>query len=249
MSPPSTQSSLGSPSARAGRCLEETSLFADVSDLVPQLTSAFVPSNKYEPIQALILLTGNKLDTLGRLHVEALDELKPVIKYRSPNHIIPRTDIDASPPTGGESIEGTALSINVPAQIALKILDTDMDEHVHSFHRGKLLQHGKREISQVKGIEEGKMQPIGVKHLHNRLGCFGRGPDENICVDATRYQTVTGRLHECRFPVGEEHLRKWCATLHPSIRRDERAPVDHAIGVTNPGAARTAEEINVRCSR
>ena len=208
-----------------------------------------MPRHEHEPIQALIFLTGNKLNTLGRLHVERVDELKPMIKYRSPNYVIPCANIDSFSPARRESIQGAAFAVNIPAQVTLEILDTDVNQHVHSSEKGELLKDCKREISKIEGIEKGKMQPVWVQNPHDRLGRLSRGSLESIRLKATRLQTAARGLQKGWLSIGEHYLAERSPALRRGTRRDQRTAVDHTICVTDAGTARAAEEINVRCTR
>ncbi|MGA8552548.1 MAG: hypothetical protein WB678_20185 [Stellaceae bacterium] len=130
--------------------------------------------DQHEPVQALIPFAGNEFDTLTGPHTKAADEPNPVIEYRSSDHFISRSNVNALPPTRCEPIKGTVFPVGIPAEVALKILDADMDQHVHPLQFGELLKRAEGEIPEIKRIEEGEMQSVGIEvlcDLSGRLAC------------------------------------------------------------------------------
>src|SRR5262249_24316566 len=86
--------------------------------------------DKYQPIQWLVVTARNQF-TLRCSHIQGANQVEPVLKDFKSDISIYTLAPDYIAPAGCKPIEWSATLFHVNTKVALKVMDANVDEHVH----------------------------------------------------------------------------------------------------------------------
>jgi hypothetical protein len=172
-----------------------------------------------------------------------------MLENLSPYRITRQPGIDCVPPTRREGIERAICGFDVPAQVSLEVLHAHVNQHVDPFQLGKPADDLKRQVIEVKRIEECKVQSVRIQFRGNLLHGLIRWPDVTVCSNTERSQAAIALLN--RFPVyvGYVNLRERSAFFICYLECNDGAAVDDFLSFPNPRLTRARKQINIGSAR
>ncbi len=195
----------------------------------------------------LISATRDFLDALRWSHVFIANAPEPVSEQLPPDGSVGIHYLDLLSPAWRKRVKRRLVAADVPAQIPLQILDTDVNQHVHSLDRRQSLNYVEWKATKIVWIEKRKMQTARAKladNLRNRRFCR---PVVGLRGDAQLRQSHSDRLYKGQVRICDMDFGKWSFAFNRFSGCDNWTAIDDLFCLADPCSSRTAKNIN-KCS-
>src|SRR5258708_2311764 len=155
--------------------------------------------------------------------------------------------VDVIAPARRKGIEHTTGLAEV-VEVALKVLNTDMDQHVDPLKFRQLPDDVERQSFEVVGVQEGKMESTPIHCRDDPVdGLIGRF----FVADRSTAQRSDALVYGCRhrrIGVVEMDFGEGCTAGLGSLVGDQWTSIDDTAGSSNERSARSRKQFDIGCT-
>lgn len=186
------------------------------------------------------------LNTLRWSHVFITNAPEPVSEQLLPDGSVGIHHLDLLSPAWRKRVKRRLFAADVPSQVPLQVLDTDVNQHVHSLDCSQSLNNVEWKAAKIVWIEKRKMQTAWAKLTDNLRNRRFRRPVVGLCGDAQPRQPYSDCLNKSYVRIADMDFGKWSLAFNRFAGGNDRTAIDDLFCLANPCSSRPAKNINKR---